>query len=193
MMQQDSSSADGEDIPKEAEVMARLLANLSGRSVAGFFPDAVADLSLEQMLANPSLVPPLNIDLQLALFNDPHAVAQTILAAVIRSSQVEREWILVEMGGRELDRAGFYSYVLGLLQSQWVTAGTVSIDAIQQLVPEYGMLTRSQPPEEWELRDYYFTWFQILNLRPTQDQIEEALRRLPIQSDSAEAPRGDGA
>ena len=192
MTEAETPSPSDEGIPQAAEAMARLLANLSGRSVAGFFPDPLADLSLEQMMANPSLVPPLDIELQLVRYGDSHAVAQTILAAMIQSTAEEREGILAEIGGRDLDKDGFYSYLLDLLRTEVVTTGDISVERVRRLIPEYGPKTLSRPLEDWELRDCYFTWIQILNLRPTRGQFARALRCLSAQGESGEAPLGEG-
>ena len=186
-----SDEPSDEEIPQAAEAMARLLANLSGRSVAGFFPDPLADLSLEQMMANPSLVPPLDIELQMVRYGDPHAAAQTILAAMIQSTAEEREGILAEIGGGDLDKDGFYSYLLDLLRTDLVTTGDISVERVPRLIPEYGPKTLSRPLEDWELRDCYFTWFQTLNLRPTWGQFARALRYLSPDGESGEAPIGE--
>ena len=192
MTEPDTHSPPDEEIPQEAEVMARLLANLSGRSIAGFFPDPLADLSLEQMISEPSLVPPLDIELQMVRYGDPHAVAQTILAVMIQSTAEGREGILAEIGGRDLDKEGFYSYLLDLLRTNLVTTGDISVERVRRLIPEYGTRTLLRPLEDWELRDCYFTWFQILNLRPTRGQFARALLNLSAQGETGEAPSGEG-
>jgi hypothetical protein len=181
-----------EEIPQEAEAMARFLANLSGRSIAGFFPDPPGDVSLEQIMAEPALVRPLEIESQMVKYSDAHAVAHTILAATIRSTAEDREQILTEIRDRGLDKEGFYSYLLDLLRADVKAKGDVSVEWIQQSIPEYGPKVLSRPLEEWELRDCFFAWFQILNLRPTRAQLAMALRCLLLQGGSGEAATEEG-
>jgi hypothetical protein len=142
---------------KIAESLARHLASLIGTSVAGFLPDYDGTSNLDEELFTRKNV----------------AISRlVIMSGLIQRSELLNAKVLRDLKDNGYREDSFELHVVRSIESKGLE-GDVDIDEIRKDIDLY---CESVDPQSSE--GYYFRWFQVLKMKPSDKQVQRAIEIL---------------
>ena len=147
-----------------AEKAAQHLADLLGTPVAGFLPSQ-ADQFLSQ----------IDLDLELFRRRNVGLAALVLLAMLVKNDGQSRARLIADLRPeyftqRSVEHFLFVRIMEALSKQQEITAETLAA-----FVRDYGPTVWLEPPSERSLAGHYFKVAQILSIKASDAQIEQAL------------------
>ncbi len=154
-----------------AEQAAQHLANLLGRSVAGYTPSSNAGDEL-----------PPQIDLNTELFKRRNVsiASLVVIAGLLRANRLHREAILQSAKPEFFWEKSFDRFLYERIRAALREHNDISMSDLEACIQEYEPAVYGQPANEHSLQGHRSTLVQILKFQPTPAQIERAieLRRI---------------
>lgn len=163
MSQDDNTSQDQRN---PAEQAAQNLANLLGRSVAGFIPSSNDD---------GESLPPLDLDIELFRRRNVSLASVVVMAGLLRSKETRRQAILRHITPEYFGEKSFDRFLFERIATRLHQHEDISLSEIETSVTEFGPTVYGEPSDERSLVGYRFTVTQILSLAPSPRQIDQAI------------------
>jgi len=143
-----------------ADAAAKQLANLLGTSVSGFVPDPPND----------------HPDLEKELLRSNVVMARlVIISGLVNGDKGLKAKIITGIQINHFPEGSFERYLYGIALGQFKNNGEVSVQAVEKLIPDFGPLVNGEPLNKRSLLGCNYKWSQILQIKPTENQIERAI------------------
>jgi hypothetical protein len=150
----DQEQADEEKLA--AEQVAQHLANLVGRSVAGFTPKTSSGNE-----------PDLDLDEELFVRRNVGVASLVILSTLLHEDKGQQQNVLRQIKPEYLGEKSFDHFLFKRISDHLTTGENFSASDVEASIQEYGPAIWNEPSSERSLQGYRFTWKQLLRLRPT--------------------------
>jgi|GEM_PF-3201304 len=148
---------------RTAEKAAQHLADLMERNVAGFTPKL--GLGNEPVL-----------DLDEELFRHNVAVASlVILAALLWGGKAQQQKVFHQVKPEYFWEKSFDRFLFTRISDSLAIGHNFSILNLEACIQEYGPATWNEPSSERSLQGHRFTVKQLIDLRPTPAQVQQAI------------------
>jgi hypothetical protein len=125
------------------------------------------------LLPDKSLLPILNLDIELYKRNNVPVAFLVLIAGLIKN--IEQQQKILERVKPEYINVPFHRYLYEVVIDELARNQKINVTSIINRIPDFGPLVYGTPTEEGFLKANYYTFAQVLGFQPTSIQISKAI------------------